>query len=717
MKILATRQFAQEARAAATPLLTFLSKLFPRREPQEPWATRVGSDRIVGVSRDPRALNLHFCVEHPPSAPPAQDPPLGAVPRSQLRQWGIPDDLLEIVQNLREVSAVDGLPLTDHVKDVLRFRFIDSGQTEADREFIRCAPDANFMLDYLRGNLPDLLLHLDPTQERVVNLGGEGTIVLRGVAGSGKTSVILHRIRRLLMEAGPLRPPQILVLTYNRSLASASRELLTAMGGNLLKQVSIQTLHGWCRTYLNFSGVILLDKERTEVIERIVARVGSGCAQPDLKLWKFPTAFWAEEFARIKGRVTRGREEYLTMHRPGARLLREKNARELVYDAFEAYEVECQRMRRVDWSDVVRQAHERALSTGPSPTYDYVFVDEAQDFTVLALKLSAHLARELFVTFDAAQSIYERGFRWKDAGIVVHGARSIPLHNNFRNTRQILEMARGLLTEVHAEQDADDRLRPEARRDGSAPRHLHCSRGAEADAIATEIKARVPGVIPGNIAVLAYHNKLKHAIYCSLVEDHGLKCQEHDWDSEIRLSDSSIKVLPMKSAKGLEFPMVFLVASGRWFRPTSKMDQDEAAAFESELRRVFYVAMTRAMTELILVYPKDDPPWFLQQQKPSTGLTLGQLKSESGLGWSALLRKYGLPENARITNEMTLEQARRHVAGQPPETDLDRLLSDLWKESGLSWARFMEKMKLPAMLGIHKGMTLGEARRRAQGHQ
>ena len=354
--------------------------------------------------------------------------------------------------------------------------------------------------------------------------------------------------------------------------------------------------------------------------------------------------------------------------------------RELVWRVHQAYAAACREHGRLDWDDVVRLAHDRLRERRESaPRYDFVFVDEAQDLTVMALRVAALLARppgELFVGFDAAQSIYERGFRFKDAGLTVHGARSFALTRNYRNTRAILDAALPLLSEVRGDHAADageaaDLLQPDAAvREGAGPRQLTCRPGDEARAIAGEIERlmRQEGVRPEGIAVLAYPNRVKRAI-CRDLRTRGVICQEHDRDSEIRLADPSVKVLPVKSAKGLEFPVVFVVAAGRHLEPRrGGLDPQQAAAFGAEMRRLFYVAMTRAMAELILVYPDSDPPPFVRAGADVDEDTpLWQLYAAGTLGWGRFLRLYGLPADAGITRHMTLGEARALARRRRPD--------------------------------------------------
>ncbi|MEM7234522.1 MAG: 3'-5' exonuclease [Planctomycetota bacterium] len=80
---------------------------------------------------------------------------------------------------------------------------------------------------------------LDTEQERIARSFGEGHRVFFGVAGSGKTVLLLARARWLRAREGS----RTLVLCYNRELSSDLRERLAAGVSRSLCEV--QTFHGW----------------------------------------------------------------------------------------------------------------------------------------------------------------------------------------------------------------------------------------------------------------------------------------------------------------------------------------------------------------------------------------------------------------------------------------------------------------------------------------
>ena len=629
MKILTTRTFVEAARQAPGPLACIQELVWRTRPSEAALAKVIGGGRVLGMTRGRGLLKLWYYLDPGAEASPGQ-PPLAALPRSELRALGLDRRRVSQVQQAVSLGDLDALGLEDGTLDRLRFLFLQAaaGHDDDDHSLVCRAMDNMHLSELLEGKITDLLLNLDPSQQRVVDISTGGTIVVQGVAGSGKTAVLLHRICRLLNQATLLEPVTMLLLTFNRSLATAARELLGALGGKEMQSVEVQTLHRWCMSYTGLrAGRLMSTAERRQRLEASVRAVRSG--GPDSAVWRYPPSFWEDEVHLIKGRVPEDAIAYYRLQRVGARRPLGPGPRRLVWKVYEQFTRSCREAGKLDWDDVVCRAHDKLKRGGDSaPRYDHVFLDEAQDLTVMGIRLAASLARppgELFVGFDPAQSIYERGFRWKDAGVTVHGRRSFTFHRNFRNTRQILEAARPVLAAVRREQihgageeagGEAELLEPEAAaRSGPTPRHLHADPYQEAEVMAGEIRSLLQrrGVRPGNIAVLCYPNKIKQRVFEGL-RQRDILCQMHHSDSEIRLADPSVKVLPMKSSKGLEFPVVLVVAAGRCFRqPHPEMDAMEVRAWTSEMRRLFYVAMTRAMSELILVYPRHDPPPFLKE--------------------------------------------------------------------------------------------------------
>ena len=63
-------------------------------------------------------------------------------------------------------------------------------------------------------------------------------ILLKGVAGSGKTTVGIYRAIRLAQQGR-----RVLVLTYNRTLSSVTKSLIEELIGPLPENLEVITLH------------------------------------------------------------------------------------------------------------------------------------------------------------------------------------------------------------------------------------------------------------------------------------------------------------------------------------------------------------------------------------------------------------------------------------------------------------------------------------------
>ncbi len=250
---------------------------------------------------------------------------------------------------------------------------------------------------------------------------------------------------------------------------------------------------------------------------------------------------------------------------------------------------------------------QRALDSGlvPKGQYTALLIDEAHDFQdawlQMACKLVTPATNSLLILYDDAQSIYQqkrRKFNFASVGIEARGRTSV-LKLNYRNTAEVLALAmqcaQALLT-AKAETDEEmQTVRPaSAGRRGPLPVLLEATNARqEADLIVERIAAAMTdGTVPGDIAILCRIKKHMDLIAQALTRN-GIQCQSmnapdfrsFDW------TEASVKLITMHSAKGLEFPLVFV--AGLDAMPFMNEPMDEEV-------RLLYVGMTRATERLVL---------------------------------------------------------------------------------------------------------------------
>jgi hypothetical protein len=240
----------------------------------------------------------------------------------------------------------------------------------------------------------------------------------------------------------------------------------------------------------------------------------------------------------------------------------------------------------------------------PSGQYQAVLIDEGHDFAPEWLKLVTQMVdpatNSLLLLYDDAQSIYERSrtqqFSFKSMGVQAQGRTTI-LKINYRNTKQILQTANLIATDLLTADDRDDEgiplLKPiSCGRDGETPLIIRLpTLRDEAFAIADHLaNAHKEGFAWGDMAVLCADTKTRDLCAQTLAQ-RKLPVENRLGPGDFDPTSDKIKVMTMKVSKGLEFPVVVLPGVGNM--PAPGEDEKEAA-------RVFYVAATRATQRLVM---------------------------------------------------------------------------------------------------------------------
>lgn len=247
----------------------------------------------------------------------------------------------------------------------------------------------------------------------------------------------------------------------------------------------------------------------------------------------------------------------------------------------------------------------------PRGQYGALMIDEGHDFEPDWYRLVVQMVdpdtNSLLVLYDDAQSIYakasRRKFTWKSVGIDAVGHTTI-LRLNYRNTLEVLSVARGFAQEVLQEQSSGDDgvpvINPEsAGRRGSMPVLLRCRHQQDELQQLCAILAREndEGRAWSEMAVLCHGKYQIDAVVRALAAagiPHRAAVTAQQKDSLFDTEDA-VRVTTMHSSKGLEFPLVIIPGLGRM---PVHVDADN---MQTEAR-LLYVAMTRATGKLWLLH-------------------------------------------------------------------------------------------------------------------
>lgn len=438
------------------------------------------------------------------------------------------------------------------------------------------------------------IVHLTPEQSGVLGqIRLNSDFLVKGAAGTGKTLVLLKAIEKA-KGGGKVASlgfeelqGSVALLTYNTTLAKYDRYIASILSPE----------HGADR--IMTADAFL--RERLTAIES-GASIDYNNLLQDLAKHHCPEGMTPKELCDEAEIIVWGNdlsfEDYISngFERRGMKKALQPHDRAKVWAACEAMAAEMESRHRYSksYSRIkLLRASKEAQGDPRLKVVDYVFIDEAQDLTAADLKtLKACARRSVILAGDADQSIYQPGFSFRQAGIDVAGRVRI-LKTNFRNTLPVHSLAEAYRA---GKPSQDPESQPAAFREGPLP-ELFSSE--DLDSLIDLLIARVQffkdylEYDPENICILAPQNdEVNLVIERLLVEGFAAENpKEKDFDFT---KEGTVRVATCHSAKGLDFPVVFLLLNRKPYAGSSYNDAVE----DIMTRNLIYVGMTRAMEHL-----------------------------------------------------------------------------------------------------------------------
>lgn len=244
--------------------------------------------------------------------------------------------------------------------------------------------------------------------------------------------------------------------------------------------------------------------------------------------------------------------------------------------------------------------------------YDYLLVDEVQDFSSLFLDVGISLLKQrehVFMVGDVGQKLFPREHNLSELGIVEQRVRIPPTHHMYRSPQYIARLAwsfllgDGLLSYQLREQGYASMIEPK-NTSTIKPVFKPCFTREEmlaevCDDICNDVVKRSQ---PQNILCVGLPETLIMLKY-KLQERNIQSCQA----SEISDDEERLVLAEFTMAKGLERDYVYILDCDRL--PDGRLDSNHLFASDEELaeearksRIKIFVALTRALREVFIYY-------------------------------------------------------------------------------------------------------------------
>lgn len=281
---------------------------------------------------------------------------------------------------------------------------------------------------------------LNAQQKKAVE-NTQGRVLILAGAGSGKTSVLTHRIAHLIKNLN-ISPKEILGLTFTNKAAEEMRKRVAGMiGPSLAKQVNLSTFHSFCMQvlrreihHLGYTRDFSLYDEKD--VRRLITQLARQVLQHEGELPSLETTFEAISYAKNR-----------------ALSADEMDADKLSKDLFSRLQTCMRAYNAVDFDSLLSLTLQLFEEFPPvlkhyQEKFHYIMIDEYQDTNPIQYRLASLLSQKhqnLCVVGDDDQAIY--GWRGADIKNILQfeSTTTIKLEQNYRSTPIILQGANAVI--------------------------------------------------------------------------------------------------------------------------------------------------------------------------------------------------------------------------------------------------------------------------------
>jgi DNA helicase IV len=423
--------------------------------------------------------------------------------------------------------------------------------------------------------LPEIVAQMEKAQDQVIRAHHSGPFLISGPAGSGKTTLALHRVAYLTQSpdlSEIYKSRSIIVFVQDSGTKEYFSHLLPELG---IDDVLITTFSEWALSILGIDAEYAVrfgdteeTRDRYEFAKLRALRSAQRIAYRKGSAFAILEGVYAEVFDDTQKDMFTGQKSKRVLDRIDLTLLLRAYARGngsigVVQDVYAP----------------TKRGGERKKRTFVPFEYSLMVVDEFQNYLPEQLRLMNSCVnkknRSILYVGDMAQQVQWGTIRhWEEIGEAITQERRALLCKVYRNTKNILRYIEGLGYPVEIPDGAKDGVDVVEKITATVQEEIRF------------VQASLEGKDYGSVGILA-----KDPQYLSEFKD-------------VFAKNAKVHVMTMQESQGVEFDAVYIVGISRETFQFSAQ-KEGLGDFEREREKInrdlLYVAMTRAISELSIV--------------------------------------------------------------------------------------------------------------------
>ena len=473
----------------------------------------------------------------------------------------------------------------------------------------------------------DFFLEKFNDQQKKAIISDNKNILCVAGAGSGKTTVLTKRIE-FLNKFKSVSENKILAITFTRKAKEEMKQRLNSLN---LKDVRVETFNSFCEKLLRQNSNLIYGdkdvrvvsyKDKISIVRKVVEETSFDFeeiiddyfnkrqirekSKEDLFFLFVNDIFTIIDFYKnIENDI---KPFYEKESEP-----KKKRISKSLYDISIKVDSHLKKRGLRDFSDqIVDVVNNFDNLKEIIPQFDHVLVDEFQDLNMIQHKFLKLLESEnLFVVGDPRQAIY--GWRGSDVNYILNfpkeyeSSQVLSLHKNYRSTPQIVNLFNKSVESMNLED-----LEPVREDTGKKDIFLIEQDNEELEKVFVSEAIKNSKSPRNEIFVLARTNRVL-SNFADFFDKYGIPFaikSEEEYKDVDEVKKEQITLATVHSIKGMEAEEVYLVSANTLSFPnkvqdnfvlSNVKDDFDYNKFDEELR-LFYVALSRAKSKLVITY-------------------------------------------------------------------------------------------------------------------